>query len=602
MKLQSFRIQNFKSVIDTGWKDLSTDNITTLIGQNEAGKTAILEALYFFEAHEGISFDKDALRSDGRNPRISCSFKTNIDEVTHILEGKEIPEKIIDLIKKDNRINLICSLDNMGNSTISLEDNRYLEAFADFEKNNEASNETSLNEQTESIAKTEPAKEFIKADEFANEIYLNTPYFSFFENDESLLPNQIDIDDLLDKNSTAHGKKGVLNLFKIAKLGRDDIEWFKNADSRLYHNKLRTINSLLTEKIQEVWSQKIANSKKLSIEIDLEFYAQGSEKSGKPYFSFWIKDGITGELLHPKQRSLGVRWFISFYLQLAASKISEDENLILLIDEPGANLHHKAQKDVLKVFEDICDKIQIIYTTHSPSLINIDKLWRLMPVERKDFNDEFSDTRVYDYHSFVSASTDTLSPLYTVMGIDFSNQAEIKKTKNLLLEEPSAHYYLSAFKLLINSDLIFYPLAATGVNNIQQLAYLLLGWGIEFSILLDDESSARSVYNAIKKDLYGDDEILAEQHMYKLKGCHGIEDIFTKEDFQRYVLNEQEIPENTKNSEYVKRKPKAAIALNFLNKLKFGEIKPENISAETKSNIANLFDKIKVLISNKSIT
>ncbi|GAI24276.1 unnamed protein product, partial [marine sediment metagenome] len=48
MKLTGFRIQNFRSIIDTGWTYLSPDNITGLIGQNESGKTSILEALNSF--------------------------------------------------------------------------------------------------------------------------------------------------------------------------------------------------------------------------------------------------------------------------------------------------------------------------------------------------------------------------------------------------------------------------------------------------------------------------------------------------------------------------------------------------------------------------
>ena len=52
MKLTAFRIRNFRSIVDTGWQNLSPDNITCLIGQNESGKTSVLEALKVF--HSGI--------------------------------------------------------------------------------------------------------------------------------------------------------------------------------------------------------------------------------------------------------------------------------------------------------------------------------------------------------------------------------------------------------------------------------------------------------------------------------------------------------------------------------------------------------------------
>jgi predicted ATP-dependent endonuclease of OLD family len=43
MKLQKVRVQNFKSITDTG--EFTIENVTCLVGKNESGKTAILQAL-----------------------------------------------------------------------------------------------------------------------------------------------------------------------------------------------------------------------------------------------------------------------------------------------------------------------------------------------------------------------------------------------------------------------------------------------------------------------------------------------------------------------------------------------------------------------------
>ena len=48
MQLVAFRVQNFRSIVNTGWHQLAHDNITSLIGQNESGKTSVLEALKAF--------------------------------------------------------------------------------------------------------------------------------------------------------------------------------------------------------------------------------------------------------------------------------------------------------------------------------------------------------------------------------------------------------------------------------------------------------------------------------------------------------------------------------------------------------------------------
>ncbi len=44
MKLKWFRVQEFQSVKDSGI--IKADEITCLVGKNEAGKTALLQALY----------------------------------------------------------------------------------------------------------------------------------------------------------------------------------------------------------------------------------------------------------------------------------------------------------------------------------------------------------------------------------------------------------------------------------------------------------------------------------------------------------------------------------------------------------------------------
>ena len=43
MRLEAFRVQNYKKVRDTGW--VTCRNITAFVGKNEAGKSAIFRGL-----------------------------------------------------------------------------------------------------------------------------------------------------------------------------------------------------------------------------------------------------------------------------------------------------------------------------------------------------------------------------------------------------------------------------------------------------------------------------------------------------------------------------------------------------------------------------
>jgi len=595
MRLQAFRIKNFRSIKDTGWQNLSPDNITGLIGQNEAGKTAILEALYSFST-DNIS--PDYLRSDGSMPEVSCSFYIDLDEFKKLFEGYTLPRGLVKFIKDKKRINLTRVWENEENSKLILEEEELSKLFQEQEvvQNNEEVDDQNIevNENDHSTGPEEENKEELLTKEKFIELFFDaTPEFEFFEDFASLLPDTIDLEDLQSENEKVEGYKGAKNFLAIAGL---DMNFFQKRDLRIIENQIERLNRSITADFQEFWSQKVGKTNKISIEFELKHHdANQGEKAGKPYLVFWIKDGE--EKLYPKQRSKGVRWFTSFYLQLKASSIEEDNcGKIFLIDEPGGSLHARAQEDVLKVFEQIKDKVQVIYTTHSPYLINLETLYRLLAVQRADEEDYKSETLVFDAHKLGSVSSDTLSPVYTLMGVDFSHQQVIKKKNNVLLEEISAFYYFTAFWKLVNSSKEVYFLPATGVNKIPQLANLFLGWGLNFIVVVDDDSSGRSIYNELKRNLFNDDDNLAKKRMIKIKDCSGVEDLFTKDDFKQHVLEDSSVSIPRTNSEYMKNKAKALFALKFLLKVKDGKIKLSDFKSETQRRIRDLISGIESIL------
>ena len=74
------------------------------------------------------------------------------------------------------------------------------------------------------------------------------------------------------------------------------------------------------------------------------------------------------------------RSFFSFLVWF--KKIQEDNsnNYILLLDEPGLNLHASAQDNLLRFLKDLSVDYQIIYTTHSPFMIESDNLTKVRTV------------------------------------------------------------------------------------------------------------------------------------------------------------------------------------------------------------------------------
>ena len=53
MRLQKARITNYRSIIDTGWFDVEKAK-TIMVGPNEAGKTAVLQALQQINSPPGL--------------------------------------------------------------------------------------------------------------------------------------------------------------------------------------------------------------------------------------------------------------------------------------------------------------------------------------------------------------------------------------------------------------------------------------------------------------------------------------------------------------------------------------------------------------------
>ena len=90
MRLSNFRIQNFKSIIDSDYCTFASD-LTVLVGKNESGKTATLEALKYF-SKDAKRVSEDALPLNGINsePMVEICFRLAQEEIDTIkLQGFE---------------------------------------------------------------------------------------------------------------------------------------------------------------------------------------------------------------------------------------------------------------------------------------------------------------------------------------------------------------------------------------------------------------------------------------------------------------------------------------------------------------------------------
>lgn len=587
MKLVAFRIQHFKSIVDSEWKQLSADGITALIGQNEAGKSAVLEALHAFDKKE---LEQDYIR-DEAYPQVSCRYSLDGDDFEFIQKEYSNAEAIVRLLEKSKQLTLTrtwAGIDS-GSSKLHIESpelSELVQAAPTIVKE-----EVVAGAVIPPVVPTESKKPVEITEELLTEsLYSLTPNIEIFVDYDSLLPAKIDLAEIIDEKSIHAGRKGALNYLKLAGLTAAELAL---PQDRMIEKKIRSANAKLTRDFQKFWGQFIGTKNKIEIEFALKNHDDSEPTvAGKPFICFWIKDG--GELLHPAQRSKGVQWFLSFYLQLQATKSGNRPDDILLIDEPAAPLHAKAQKDVLNVLEDTKAYLQIIYTTHSPYLIDINTLYRIIAVQRDDTDDEDCETKLYDIKELGAASRDTLSPVYTTIGVSLDHQQIVKAKDNVILEEPSAFYYLKAFHKLIGEKHPMYFMPATGVTNIPLLINLFLSWGLEFIVVTDDDPSGKRVRREIKKDIFGGDNSLAEGKLIGINGCDGIEDIFSVSDFKKHVLEDPSVIVDGANSKYLlaQDKPKLVLAVGFYRKVMSDKITLKDFTQQSQNTIKALMAQI----------
>ncbi len=590
MRLKAFRVEKFRSIIDTGFRDVSPDNINVLIGQNESGKTSVLSALQSFETGK---ISGDDLRSDESYPEVSCDFEISTDEFQETFKEFKLPENFLKKLQENNNVlGLRRKWTADLKSELTFTDSKLSLLWKEKITLAIPSIETPAAPVTEGAVATAPPlagtavevipeEKYISEVEFIKELFDAFPLFIFFEDNTSLLPRNIDIEDIQNKKKDAPGYIGAMNFLKI--IGFDTASISGVTDKRIIEDKIDKLSKEFTADFQKYWGQKIGKSDKIAIQMELKHHDGSVEaKKGNPYLTFYVKDN-QGRL-YADQRSQGIRWFVSFYLQLEATS-KENNERIFLIDEPGGSLHAKAQEDVLKVFEKIKTTLQIIYTTHSPYLIDVNNVHRILAVQRDDEDDRQSPTKVLSVQELGGATSDTLFPLYTNMGIDLSHQRVIKNNNNILLEEISAYFYFKAFWKLFGMAKEVQFLPATGTSHLPLLANLMLGWGLNFLVIVDDENSGRKIFNSLK-----DNHVSDPADLFKIKDCDGIEDLFDADDFKKLILKDSTIAISGKNSHFLKTKnlSKPVLARDFMLSVDTSQIKLKDLSTSTQKAIKDL--------------
>ena len=188
------------------------------------------------------------------------------------------------------------------------------------------------------------------------------------------------------------------------------------------------------------------------------------------------------------ERSNGLRWYLNLFIDILANDI-KDTNVIFLLDEPGVYLHVNAQRELLRLFYDLCkNDNQVVYSTHSPYMIDSNNIINIRAIEK----DERGHTNIYNTaydNKFNSVSKrETLSPLIQAIGADLRfNIGPQAEKLNIVTEGITDYMNYTAMLYYFNipEEKMPYIIPAVGAGNVNVIVLVLIGWGCDFKVILD---------------------------------------------------------------------------------------------------------------------
>ena len=505
MKLINVHIKEFQSVQDSN--EFKIDDVTCLVGKNEAGKTALLKALHHLNpiSDSDRDFDvtddfprgtvedyRDAVAKGAREPAevVLATYELEPKDIAPVEDRfgpqclkEEHPTVTLSKGYSNECLSSGLSIDEQGTL-------KYLTKSTDLTAQlaNELSALGTVDEILGKLNDAEPteatqdltselegiAEHGLSSVVFDQILAARLPKYLYFD-EYYQITGQDNLDSL--KKRVAQGTLKasdypLLGLIDLA--GLDLAELTQSGRTEALFSKLEAAANSLSHRVLRHWSQ----NQHLRMRFDI--------RSGQPADPPGMTNGVNiwGRVEDTRQfvttslgsRSRGFIWFFSFlawYSQLR----KEDENLILLLDEPGLSLHAKAQEDLLRYFEtELKPHHQVIYTTHSPFMVDPMHFKRVRIVQDLsietpaiDVPEDKKGTKVIT--EVLDATPDSLFPLQGALGYEIHqtlfigpNSLVVEGVSDLLYIQTMSAVFQGRDEAGLSSEWTITPVG--GVSNV----------------------------------------------------------------------------------------------------------------------------------------
>ena len=522
MKLKEVRVENFKCVEDS--MPFKVGPVTCLVGKNEAGKTALIQALYrlnpVVEAESKfVSLEYPRRRWSEYKERaedepdnvltttwdIDDADRKTVNDVigpeafnqqtATVTKGYDNKRTWPDLVVDEQKVvaHLIDTADLHTEEADRLRAAQNAQALLTELKKLDpgaSERETKLRQRVEKVFATHSASTVA-----INLLAKRLPKFVYFANYDRL-PGQVSITDLLQRkaqNASAMTMRDHIFLALLDLAGTQPDELNNMTEFEALTAELEAVENRISAEIFRYWSQ----NKHLKVKFKFD---AGRTGDPAPFNAGWvfrtrIENTRHGVSVGFDERSTGFVWFFSFLVWFSQLRKHYGDNLFVLLDEPGLTLHGKAQGDLLRYFnERIVPLSPIIYTTHSPFMVDPDNLLATRTVEDVVDKDEPRGTKVGD--DVLSTDRDTVFPLQAALCYDISQTLFVGKHP-LLVEGPSDLLYLKWFSRQLrlrkreHLDPRWTVSVAGGIDKMTSFVTLFGGKGLDIAVFADFHSGEK---------------------------------------------------------------------------------------------------------------
>jgi energy-coupling factor transporter ATP-binding protein EcfA2 len=535
MKMSKVRVTNFRSIEDS--TEFDVGQLCCLVGKNEAGKTAIEQALAGLNPHPSTPISYDLERDYPRRWLADYKERHPDDAATVVTtkwtlsdeEKEAIAEKVGATAILDRPVTIIRRYgDTAPQWEFPIDFKKAVENLIEMEKLDD--------EEKQPLAKAVDSKTLIAA--LSGIAEPTTRQQRLLEHINGFPTNTITgaITEVLKPNLpqfmySSHYDRMVgqirLDQYSQRKLGQaqppitpgelvfvDFLEYAGTSVAEItaattyegLNARCESASNKITAQLQEYWKQNP------HLEIDVRV-TKAEPNDPAPFNAGVIARARVRNTLHKvtvpfSERSAGFIWFFSFLVQFAQVR-KTGGNLILLLDEPGLTLHGKAQADLLRYFEEkLTPDHQVIYTTHSPFMVPPDDLPSVRIVEDKLFQPQpgqwtSEGTKVRD--DTMATDRDTLFPLQGALGYEITQTLFVGK-HTLLVEGPGDILFVQAWSSALlrrgkaGLDRRWTLCPAGGIDKIQPFVALFSGQKLNIAALSDYSRADRKKLESLRQN------------------------------------------------------------------------------------------------------